>query len=119
MTEQQMAGLNFFYQQNPNGLDLNLGGIGGGIGGEMGGIGGEMGGIGGGIGGTPYKVTPVEPVANLVGTSGGPRVADPVNVRAASKYALTGNVPVTPVNPGNPFARPDSQQGIGSLAGGG
>ena len=39
------------------------------------------------------------------------------DVRSESSYALTGAAPTRPVAP-NPFVRPESQQGLGSLAGG-
>ena len=106
LTREQQDRLDVFIAQNPNGIDLsnpdsfyNPNAV--------------------------TSVTPVDPVANLgVGDPDpetgqyAPRSVAPVSVSAASNYALTGAVPVTPVNPGNPFARPESQQGIGSLGGG-
>jgi hypothetical protein len=74
-----------------------------------------------GTGGDPvYTVDPVDPVGDL-------GVGNPIDVttpyvppetRSASSYGLTGAVQTMPVAP-NPFRRPESQQGIGSLAGGG
>jgi hypothetical protein len=97
MTREQQAALNAYLANNPTGYTGNY-----------------------------NPVIPVGPVANLGGGDPdpdtgtyAPRVAAPVNVRAASNYALTGAVPVTPVNAGNPFVRPETQQGIGSLGGGG
>ena len=42
----------------------------------------------------------------------------PPETRSASSYGLTGAVQTMPVA-ANPFRRPEAQQGIGSLAGGG
>ena len=74
-----------------------------------------------------YTVDPVDPVGDLgVGDDTGD-ASDPIdvttpyvppNVRSASSYGLTGVTPTRPVGP-NPFQRPESQQGLGSLAGGG
>ena len=114
MTPEILAGLNSFYEQYPNGVgfdpfssgfDFNF--------------------TPGGTTGTTTPVVPVDPVDNLGGNDPdpdtgtyAPRVAQDVNVSAASNYALTGAVPTQPVDSGNPFARPESQQGIGSLGGG-
>ena len=123
LTPAQQAALDAFYEQYPNGIDLGIGNVGseGGYGYTPGNIPVFTGNYNPGV----APVTPVAPVANLGGGDPdpdtgtyAPRVAAPVNVRAASNYALTGAVPVTPVNAGNPFARPETQQGIGSLGGG-
>jgi hypothetical protein len=112
--------LNNFYEQYPNGIDIgNVMGGGGfsGIGNPHIPGGGNPG--TGTTGTTSTPVVPVDPVANLGG--GDPatqRVAQDVNVSAASNYGLTGAVPTQPVDSRNPFARPESQQGIGSLGGG-
>ena len=114
MTPETLAGLNSFYEQYPNGVgfdpfspgfDFNF--------------------TPGGTTGTTTPVVPVDPVDNLGGNDPdpdtgtyAPRVAQDVNVSAASNYGLTGAVPTQPVDSGNPFARPESQQGIGSLGGG-
>ena len=107
MTPEQLAGLNAFYEQYPNGIDL---------GGEY--I--DLGQIGSGYTGTGssggYTHTPVVPVASVQGL--GPQTVGPANVSAATNYGLTGAVP-TQVAAVNPFERPESQEGIGSLAGGG
>ena len=113
MTPETLAGLNSFYEQYPNGFDL------GSIGGSF--PGGFSGGnfTPGGTTGTTTPVVPVDPVANLGGSDPATqRVAQDVNVSAASNYGLTGAVPTQPVDSRNPFARPESQQGIGSLGGG-
>jgi len=67
---------------------------------------------GGTTGTTPRPV--VDPIANLTVN----RTAQPQQVSVATQYGLSGAAPVqTPST--NPFLRPESQQGIGSLAGGG
>ena len=122
MTPEQLEGLNNFYEQYPNGInvgDLNI----------MGG-GGFNGGLFDGTGNVPgytpegeYVVTPVDAVGDLGGPppdaniEGVDETGAPLNVRAASSYALTGVQPTMPVAP-NPFRRPETQQGIGSLGGG-
>jgi hypothetical protein len=118
MTAEMLAGLNSFYEQYPDGFDIgNINpGIGAGGGGNPGGTGTDDG---------SYTVDPVDPVGNL-GT-GDDAGSDPIDVttpyvppetRAASSYGLTGAVQTMPVA-ANPFRRPEAQQGIGSLAGGG
>ena len=57
-------------------------------------------------------VEPAETIQNLV-----MRKASPVTVSSASNYALTGPNPTQVVNPGNPFTRPEVQEGIRSLTG--
>ena len=120
MTPDQLAGLNTFYENGGvDGLNLNFGGLYGG--GSYTGTGGT------GTTDGSYTVTPVDPVGDLgVGDDTG-GASDPIdvttpyvppNVRAASSYGLTGATQTMPVAP-NPFARPESQQGLGSLAGGG
>jgi hypothetical protein len=118
--------LNNFYEQYPNGIDIgNVMGGGGfsGIGNPHIPGGGTTG--TGNTGTTSTPVVPVDAVANLGGNDPdpdtgayAPRVAQDVNVSAASNYGLTGAVPTQPVDSRNPFARPESQQGIGSLGGG-
>tara|TARA_R110000787_G_scaffold27636_15_gene76324 strand:+ start:84 stop:995 length:912 start_codon:yes stop_codon:yes gene_type:complete len=49
----------------------------------------------------------------------GPRVARNLDVSAATNYGLTGASGAQPGNYVNPFERPETQQGIGSLGGGG
>jgi len=123
MTPDQLAGLNTFYENGGvDGLNFNFSGIGGSFpGGFMGGFTGT--GDTGTTGGS-YTVDPVDPVGDLDNTGGGGDPVDvttpyvPPNVRSASSYGLTGATPTMPVAP-NPFARPETQQGLGSLAGGG
>jgi hypothetical protein len=70
----------------------------------------------------PYDanpVLPIDPVGDLPEPTDGLREAEDVEVRTPTKYALQGAVPTQPVESVNPFARPESQEGIGSLAGGG
>ena len=121
MTPENLAGLNSFYEMYPNGFDYN--GL------DLSGIGNiDLSGVYPGGTGTDdgsYTVTPVDPVGDLgVGDDAG---SDPIDVtapyvppetRAASSYGLTGAVQTMPVA-ANPFRRPEAQQGIGSLAGGG
>ena len=120
MTPDMLAGLNTFYENGGvDGLNLNFGGLYGG--------GSYTGTVGTGTTDDSYTVTPVDPVGDLgVGDDTG-APSDPIdvttpyvppNVRAASSYGLTGATQTMPVAP-NPFARPESQQGLGSLAGGG
>jgi hypothetical protein len=126
MTPETLAGLNNFYEMYPNGFDysgLDLTGIGGSF------PGGFMGGSTGGTGTDDgsYTVDPVDPVGDLgVGDDTGD-ASDPIDVttpyvvpdvRSASSFGLTGATPTMPVS-ANPFRRPESQQGLGSLAGGG
>ena len=121
MTPETLAGLNSFYEMYPNGFDYN--GL------DLSGIGNiDLSGVYPGGTGTDdgsYTVTPVDPVGDLgVGDDAG---SDPIDVttpyvppetRSASSYGLTGAVQTMPVA-ANPFRRPEAQQGIGSLAGGG
>jgi hypothetical protein len=121
MTPENLAGLNSFYEMYPNGFDYN--GL------DLSGIGNiDLSGVYPGGTGTDdgsYTVTPVDPVGDLgVGDDAG---SDPIDVttpyvppetRSASSYGLTGAVQTMPVA-ANPFRRPEAQQGIGSLAGGG
>ena len=121
MTPETLAGLNSFYEMYPDGFDysgLDLSGIGN-I--DLSGV--YPGGTGTDDG--SYTVDPVGPVGDL-GT-GDDAGSDPIDVttpyvppetRAASSYGLTGAVQTMPVA-ANPFRRPEAQQGIGSLAGGG
>ena len=119
MTDEQLAAVNAFYEGGGM-ANINIGGIPG-----LGNIGPiNIGGTTGTTGGS-YTVTPVAPVGDLntgdgstdgqVGTAPPP---GPVDVRSASTFGLTGAQPTMPVGT-NPFQRPESQQGIGSLAGGG
>ena len=122
MTPDQLAGLNTFYENGGvEGLNINIGGIPGFTGGPINTGGGYTPGSGTGDGN--YTVTPVDPVGDLDNTGGGDPVDVttpyvPPNVRSASSYGLTGSTQTMPVAP-NPFARPETQQGLGSLAGGG
>jgi len=124
MTPETLAGLNNFYEMYPDGFDYS--GI------DFSGIGNiDLSGVypGGntGTGDGSYTVTPVDPIGDLgVGDDTGD-ASDPIdvttpyvppNVRSASSYSLTGATPTRPVS-ANPFRRPESQQGLGSLAGGG
>ncbi len=62
---------------------------------------------------TPRTVTPVANVGDLVSRgASGPSTS-------ASSYSQMGAGYAPPQSSGNPFKRPESQQGIGSLAGGG
>jgi hypothetical protein len=70
-------------------------------------------GLGGDTGTTPRPV--VEPIQNLT-VNRDPTLAG--NVSVATQYGLTGAPPVQAPST-NPFQRPETQQGIGSLAGGG
>jgi hypothetical protein len=121
MTPETLAGLNSFYEMYPDGFDYN--GL------DLSGIGNiDLSGVYPGGTGTDdgsYTVDPVDPVGDL-GT-GDDAGSDPIDVttpyvppetRAASSYGLTGAVQTMPVA-ANPFRRTESQQGIGSLAGGG
>ena len=111
MTPEQLSGLNSFYESG--GLDnINFSGI------NIGGIPGYTGGTittGSGTGDGNYTVTPVGAVGDLDPQS----YTGPMNVRSASSFGLTGAQPTVPANSTNPFQRPESQEGIGSLAGGG
>jgi len=124
MTPETLAGLNNFYEMYPDGFDYS--GI------DFPGIGNiDLSGVypGGntGTGDGSYTVTPVDPVGDLgVGDDTGD-ASDPIdvttpyvppNVRSASSFGLTGATQTMPVS-ANPFRRPESQQGLGSLAGGG
>ncbi len=123
MTPDQLAGLNTFYENGGvEGLNFNFNGMGGSFPGGF--MGGSTGTGGTGTTGGSYTVDPVDPVGDLDNTGGGGDPVDvttpyvPPNVRSASSYGLTGATQTMPVAP-NPFARPESQQGLGSLAGGG
>jgi hypothetical protein len=121
MTPETLAGLNNFYEMYPDGFDysgLDLTGIGN----------VDLSGVNPGGTGTDdgsYTVDPVGPVGDLgVGDDAG---SDPIDVttpyvvpdvRSASSFGLTGATQTMPVS-ANPFRRPESQQGLGSLAGGG
>lgn len=121
MTPETLAGLNNFYEMYPDGFDYN--GL------DLSGIGNiDLSGVypgGTGTGDGSYTVDPVGPVGDL--GAGDDAGSDPIDVttpyvppetRAASSYGLTGAVQTMPVA-ANPFRRPESQQGLGSLAGGG
>ena len=124
MTPDALAGLNNFYEMYPDGFDYS--------GMDFSGIGNiDLSGVypGGntGTGDGNYTVTPVDPVGDLgVGDDTGD-ASDPIDVttpyvppdvRSASSFGLTGATQTMPVS-ANPFRRPESQQGLGSLAGGG
>jgi hypothetical protein len=116
MTPEQLSGLNSFYESGGLGnIDfsgINIGGIPGYTGGT---IGGGSYTPGSGTGDGNYTVTPVGSVGDLDPQS----YTGPMNVRSASNFGLTGAQPTVPANSRNPFQRPESQEGIGSLAGGG
>ncbi|MCP4788667.1 MAG: hypothetical protein GY881_00370, partial [Gammaproteobacteria bacterium] len=114
MTPEQLAGLNSFYEAGGLGnlSGINIGGIPGYTGGT---IGGGSYTPGSGTGDGNYTVTPVGAVGDLTPQS----YTGPMNVRSASTFGLTGAQPTVPANSRNPFQRPESQEGIGSLAGGG
>ena len=126
MTPETLAGLNNYYEMYPDGFNIDLSGIGGSF------PGGFMGGYDPGAGNTggSYTVDPVDPVGDLgVGDDTGDPSdpSDPIDVttpyvvpdvRSASSFGLTGATQTMPVS-ANPFVRPESQQGLGSLAGGG
>jgi hypothetical protein len=151
LTPAQQAGLDAFYAQYPNGLDLNLGlgsiGSEGGYGDTPGfsvtnpnagqdwyenmtdeqrdaydafiANGGIYGGgflnIIPGSGGTTKRPVPVvEAIQNLTVN----RDPGAAQSSVATQYGLTGAPPVQAPST-NPFQRPETQQGIGSLAGGG
>ncbi|MCP3704836.1 MAG: hypothetical protein GY954_18130, partial [Alteromonas sp.] len=114
MTPEQLSGLNSFYESGGLGnlSGINIGGIPGYTGGT---IGGGSYTPGSGTGDGNYTVTPVGAVGDLTPQS----YTGPMNVRSASTFGLTGAQPTVPANSRNPFQRPESQEGIGSLAGGG
>lgn len=123
MTAEQIEMLNNFYEANPNGVDLSGIGIYGNP--YLSGT-GTTGTTTGTTDGS-YTVDPVDPVGDLgTGDSGGtgddpaptPTPYVPPDVRSASTFGLVGVQPTMPVS-SNPFRRPESQGGIGSLAGGG
>jgi hypothetical protein len=126
MDDAQLSAINAFYEANPDGIDIgniNVPGLGNvGIGGSTGTGSTGTGSTGTGTTGGSYTVTPVGPVGDLDNTGGGQTgvttPTGPVNVRSASTFGLTGVQPTMPVS-SNPFRRPESQGGIGSLAGGG
>jgi hypothetical protein len=114
MTPEQLSGLNSFYESGGlGGIDINIGGVPGYTGGPISGGGSYTPGSGTGDGN--YTVTPVGAVGDLDPQS----YTGPMNVRSASTFGLTGSQPTVPANSTNPFQRPESQEGIGSLAGGG
>ena len=109
MTPEQQAAYDAFIEgggiANLRGGTIDLGAIGGGT--------VNIPGIGGYTGTTPRPV--VEAIQNLT-PNRDPTLAG--NVSAATQYGLTGAPPVQAPST-NPFQRPETQQGIGSLAGGG
>ena len=113
MTPEQQAAYDAFIQggglANLRSGTIDLGAIGGGVV-NIPGLGGPIGGY---TGTTPRPV--VEAIQNLT-VNRDPTLAG--NVSAATQYGLTGAPPVQAPST-NPFQRPESQQGIGSLAGGG
>ena len=117
MTPEQLSGLNSFYESgglgNIDSTGINIGGIPGYTGGPI--IGGGSYTPGSGTGDGNYTVTPVGAVGDLDPQS----YTGPMDVRSASSFGLTGAQPTVPANSTNPFRRPESQEGIGSLAGGG
>jgi hypothetical protein len=118
LTPEQQAALDQYLADNPGAFDF----IGSGFNpfGSMSGV-GAFGSIPTGTvsdGQGSYTVIPVGPVGDLDNTGGQATAPGPINVRSASSYGLTGAQPTMPVGP-NPFQRPETQEGIGSLAGGG
>ena len=129
MTAEQIEMLNNFYEAYPNGVDLSGIGLNNPYLDSTGTTGTTT-----GTTDDSYTVDPVDPVGDLgTGDSGGtgddtapgglgglfsPTPYVPPNVRSASTFGLTGVQPTMPVS-SNPFRRPESQEGIGSLAGGG
>lgn len=113
MTPEQQAAYDAFIQGGGftglGGGTIDLGAIGGGIV-NIPGLGGYTGGY---TGTTPRPV--VEAIQNLTVNRDPTRAG---NVSAATQYGLTGAPPVQAPST-NPFRRPETQQGIGSLAGGG
>ena len=109
MTPEQQAAYDAFIQgggfTSIGGGTIDLGAIGGGT--------VNIPGLGGYTGTTPRPV--VEAIQNLT-PNRDPTLAG--NVSAATQYGLTGAPPVQAPST-NPFQRPETQQGIGSLAGGG
>ena len=109
MTPEQQAAYDAFIEgggiANLRGGTIDLGAIGGGT--------VNIPGYGGYTGTTPRPV--VEAIQNLT-VNRDPTLAG--NVSAATQYGLTGAPPVQAPST-NPFQRPETQQGIGSLAGGG
>jgi hypothetical protein len=128
MDDTMLNSLNGFYEQFPNGI--MPGGFNG-----LGNIDFSNINIPGGTNDGSYTVDPVDPVGDLFGPPDGnvegigddgedvpdyrdpPQTTQPPNVRAASSYGLVGVQPTMPVS-ANPFRRPETQQGIGSLGGG-
>jgi len=131
MDDTMLNGLNGFYEQFPNGI--MPGGFSG-----LGNIDFSNINVPGGTNDGSYTVDPVEVVGDLPGGPGGgvppndgvdngedppdvppppPSVYTPPNVRSASTFGLVGAQPT--LQGANPFARPETQAGIGSLAGGG
>ena len=138
MDDTMLNGLNGFYEQFPNGImpgGFNgLGNI------DFSGV--DFSNLPGGTNDGSYTVDSVGTVGDLPGGPGGgvppndgvdngedppdvppppPSVYTPPNVRSASTFGLVGAQPTLPtyLQGANPFARPETQAGIGSLAGGG
>ncbi len=109
MTPEQQAAYDAFIQgggfTSIGGGTIDLGAIGGGT--------VNIPGLGGYTVTTPRPV--VEAIQNLT-VNRDPTLAE--NVSVATQYGLTGATPA-PTQRSNPFERPETQQGIGSLAGGG
>ena len=105
---EKVSGLGLFYESG----GLGVGGVPGYTGGPISGEGNYT--TGSGTSDGNYTVTPV----GLVGDLTPQTYSEPINVRSASTFFLTGAQPTVPANNTNPFQRPKSQEGIGSLAGG-
>ena len=118
LTPEQQAALDQYLASNPGGINVDLLGFNPfGQNAGMGAFGSiPSGTVPDGQGG--YSVIPVGPVGDLDNTGGPAPAPGPVNVRSASSYGLTGAQQTMPVSD-NPFRRPETQGGIGSLAGGG
>ena len=118
LTPEQQAALDQYLASNPGGINVDL--LGFNPFGQNAGM-GSFGSIPSGTvpdGQGGYSVIPVGPVGDLDNTGGPAPAPGPVNVRSASSYGLTGAQQTMPVSD-NPFRRPETQGGIGSLAGGG
>jgi hypothetical protein len=118
LTPEQQSALDQYLANNPGGINVDL--LGFNPFGNMSGM-GSFGSIPSGTvpdGQGGYSVIPVGPVGDLDNTGGQAPAPGPVNVRSASSYGLTGAQQTMPVSD-NPFRRPETQGGIGSLAGGG
>jgi hypothetical protein len=118
LTPEQQAALDQYLASNPGGINVDL--LGFNPFGNMSGMGSfgsiPSGTVSDGQGG--YTVIPVGPVGDLDNTGGQAPAPGRVDVRSASSYGLTGAQQTMPVSD-NPFRRPETQGGIGSLAGGG